>query len=279
MQRRRFLGIAASAGALGAFTAAPVLRAENGAALTVLSPAELQESGLLDVLLGRFRQRGGMTVRLVTDDGDALEKRLAVGGDLLLAYDREGAERLEKQGHVTDLRELFYTELVVVGPSRDPAGVAGMASVIEAFARIAAGQHRFVSRADRSFVHRTELALWEEAAFDPEVGAGNWYIKSRRKMSLTVKLAALEEAYTLAGLPSWLRFGDSGRQALLVSGDPRLQVPVVAMRLDPARYPQARQEPAIALLRWLGSEEAQAAIGEFAIGGQPVYYLPNDERD
>ena len=42
----------------------------------------------------------------------------------------------------------MYAELIVVGPASDPARIAGMASVVHAFAAIARTQSPFVSRGD-----------------------------------------------------------------------------------------------------------------------------------
>lgn len=270
---RPVFGVAFAIAALWATAVA----AEREVALTVLVPVEMQETGFMAVLTQRFTKKARMKVKVIAGEIGAIEKLVEKGGgDVVFADSRAFAEQLKDAGHVTELRDVFYAERVVVGPKPDPARIAGMASVIEAFARIAGTQEPFLSRGDDSALHQTEMAIWQEARFDPEVGAGKWYRKSRKKTSLTLRIAAIEFAYTLAGRASWLRFGDPARLAVHVDGDPRLQVQTVVTRLNPRKHRKVQTAPARAFIKWLRSADAKKVIAEFTIKGEAVYYLPQD---
>ncbi|MDJ0949033.1 MAG: substrate-binding domain-containing protein [Alphaproteobacteria bacterium] len=248
-------------------------------ALTVLAPVELHESGFLAEMGKRFRDTSGIKLQVIAGETGPIDKLVEKGdGDVLFAAEPGRAERLAKAGHVVDLQDALYAERVVIGPQRDLAGIAGMASVIDAFARIAATRQPFLSRADNSALYRAELALWEEAGFDPEVGDRDWYHKARKKMSLTIKLAAAESAYTLADRASWLRFGNQSKLIVHVDADPRLLIVVQVMRLDPRKHPKVQTGPARAFLGWLTSKAGQEAITEFTIRGEPVYYPADGEE-
>lgn len=250
---------------------APALAQEKNS-LTLLAPVELVESGLLNHLATRFTAKSGITLRITGDKIGNFEKLVTLGeADVILANDPNTAAKLADAGEVLDRREIFYSERVVVGPKTDPARIAGMASVIAAFAAIAAAKQPFLSRYDDSAMHRTERSLWREAGPDPET-AGDWYQKARRKNSLTLRLAVLEDAYTLTDRASWLRIGDAGKFAVHVEGDPRLLVQIAVMRLNPKRHRATPAREAREFLAWLASDAGNEAFGAFAIGGEPVYY-------
>ncbi len=256
---------------------ATAVAAERDVALTVLVPVEMKETGFIDDLTKRFTKSARMKVKVIAGEIGTIQKLVEKGGgDVVFADSRAFAEQLRDAGHVTALKDVFYGERVVVGPKPDPARIAGMASVIEAFARIAGTQESFLSRGDDSALHQTEMAIWQEAGFDPEVGARKWYRKTHKKTSLTLRIAAIEFAYTLAGRSSWLRFGDPARLAVHVDGDPRLQVQTVVMRLNPRKHRKVQTAPARAFIKWLKSADARKVISEFTIKGETVYYLPQD---
>lgn len=250
--------------------------AQEQKSLTLLAPVELVESGLLGHLAARFTAKTSIALRITGNKIGNFEKLVTLGeADVVLTNDPNTAARLAGTGEVLDRREIFYSERIIVGPKADPARITGMASVIAAFTAIAAKKHPFLSRYDKSAMHRTERALWREAGPDPEA-AGDWYQKARKKMSLTLRLAVLEDAYTLTDRASWLRVGNAEKFAVHVEGDPRLLVQIAVMRLNPKRHRATPAREAREFLTWLASDAGREAFAAFAIGGEPVYY-PNQE--
>jgi tungstate transport system substrate-binding protein len=164
---------------------------------------------------------------------------------------------------------------VLVGPQGDPAGVEGMASLIDAAKLIASSQSLFVSRGDESHVTATERGMWDEA----EVPVGgettrSWYLVSGGDSRRSLTMAATRNAYTLTDRASWLRFRDRGRLRILVQDDPRMVVQFGVMAVNPARHPGVRAAAAKAFIEWLSSKDGQAAIVQFRLQDE-VPFVPN----
>src|SRR5262249_23051657 len=103
--------------------------------LTLATTTSTQDSGLLDVLVPRFRERSGIEVKVVAvGTGQALELGRRGDADVLLVHDPAAEQRFMDDGLGVDRREVMHNDFVLVGPADDPAGVKGQASVAEAFA-------------------------------------------------------------------------------------------------------------------------------------------------
>ena len=97
------------------------------------------------------------------------------------------------------------------GPSADPAGVADCDSVLDAFAAIADGEYKFISRGDMSGTHTKELSLWPEElgiTEEPDSFAdySDWYISSNAGMGVCLTMAEEEGAYVLSDKATFLTF-------------------------------------------------------------------------
>jgi len=275
--RRGLLPIAT---ALLLTASAGLAQAETGAAtekrLVLAAAASLQDSGLLDHLLPIFQQNTGIVVTVrAQPSGAAL--RLAREGkvDAVLLDDYDQELKAIEDGSCVDRRDIMYSDLVLVGPQSDPAGVEGMASIIDAAKLIASSQSLFVARGDDSHVAATERGMWDEA----EVAVGSeatraWYLVSGSEAGRSLGMAASRNAYTLADRASWLRFRNRGRLRVLVQDDPRLVVQFGAMAVNPARHPGIHAAAAKAFVEWLSSKDGQAAIVQFRLQDE-VPYVPN----
>ena len=258
---------------------APV-EAESGAAtdkrLTLAVAASLEDSGFLDHILPSFRQSTGIVVTVKAQpSGAAL--RLARDGkvDAVLLDDYEQELKAVEDGSCVDRRDIMYSDLVLIGPRVDPAGVEGMASIIDAAKLIASSRSLFVARGDDSNVAAIERGVWDEA----EVAVGSeatrsWYLVSGGDMNRTLGMAATRNAYTVTDRPSWLRFRNRGRLQIMVQDDPRLVVQFGAMAVNPARYPTIHAAAAKAFIEWLSGKDGQAAILQFKLQDE-VPYVPN----
>src|SRR5687768_12819336 len=112
-------------------------RAGPAGALTLATTTSLQDSGLLDVLVPRFREETGVGVKVVAvGTGQALELGRRGDADVLLVHDPEAEARFVAEGHGVGRRAVMFNDFVLVGPGEDPAGVKGRKSIAEAFSRI-----------------------------------------------------------------------------------------------------------------------------------------------
>jgi tungstate transport system substrate-binding protein len=181
---------------------------------------------------------------------------------------------------------VMYNYFVLVGPSADPAGVAGVSGVVatpgtaghrdvaEAFRRIAAAGAAFVSRGDRSGTHAAELRYWQAAGVVQPGRRDPWYRETGSGMGPALNTAAALDAYILADRGTWLSFRNRGSLRVLVEGDPRLFNPYGVMVVDRERHPHVRHEAAQRFVSWLLSSQGQGAIATFRIGGEQAFF-PN----
>jgi tungstate transport system substrate-binding protein len=252
-------------------------RQAPGGSIVLATTTSTQDSGLLDVLLPLFRDQGGIEVKVVAvGTGQALELGRRGDADVLLVHDPAGEEKFMSEGHGELRREVFHNDFVLVGPPADPAGVKGLKSITEAFARIAAREATFVSRADESGTHVKEKAVWRRADVEPH---GAWYLRAGAGMGSVLRMAAEKRAYTLADRGTFLALSKGLDLAVLSEGDPLLRNPYSVIVVSPQKHPHVRARAARAFADFLSSPEGRAAVGEFGKErfGQPVFF-PADQR-
>ena len=159
-----------------------------------------------------------------------------------------------------------------MGPSDDPAGVAGADSATEALSRIAAAESPFASRGDDSGTHQKELNLWDGIA-DVAAASGGWYRETGSGMGATLNLAVGMGAYTLTDRATWLAFENRGDHVILNQGDPALFNQYGVIPVNPAHCPNVNAEGARAFTDWL-LEDGQAVIAGFMLEGEQLFF-PN----
>jgi tungstate transport system substrate-binding protein len=257
--------------AFGCLGPLPSALAEDLAKAMSLAATE-EAAPVLNDLLPKFKEQSGIRVDLsIRAAGDAAELARQGKLDALMTDDPEREEALLKSDDASKRFDVMYAELVVVGPAADPARIAGMASVVHAFAAIARTQSPFVSRGDQSGVHRTERGIWEEAGYKNPVESGRWYLEAKGDMAAALAAAAKRSAYILADKAAWLQFGRRGQLVVMVADDPRLQQRLSITLVNPARHKGVKAAEAQAFADWLVSRDTQLAIGRFALGGEQPY--------
>lgn len=251
------------------------LSAVAGASEFVLSTTtSAKDSGLLPVLIERYRAKTGVAVKVVAvGTGQAFEIARRGDADLVLAHDEAQELRFMQEGYGRSRRAVMYNDYVLIGPVSDPAKAANQ-SVSDAFRSIKEAQARFVTRGDNSGTHAAELRLWRAAGLDTQAFKSDWYKSVGAGMGATLNIANAMSAYTLSDRATWLKFGNRGELRMLVSGEPPLRNPYSVLTIDPRRHPHAKVDIADRFADWLVSDEGQAAIAAFRIEGQQVFF-PN----
>ena len=239
--------------------------------MRVAVTTSFHNSGLSDVLLPAVARDLGLDVRLlVVGTGQALRLGRAGDVDAVLAHSRAAEEAFVAAGFATHRREIMYNDFVLIGPGRDPAGVAGAGGAAEALAAVAEAGAPFVSRGDDSGTHRKERALWRAAGRDPE-GFGTWYRSVGAGMGATLNTARAMNAYTMSDRASWLKFGNKGDMALLYSGDPALFNQYAYLPVSAEKHPHVKGASARRLEAWLASDRARALIDGYTLGGDRLF--------
>src|SRR5690348_8095240 len=133
-------------GRLGAALAAPLIALAFTAAAQD-SPKQMslvatdEAAPVLSDLLPKFKEQSGIAVGLTIKSAGEAATLLRQGkADAVMTDDPETEEGLLKSDDASKRLDVMYAELIVVGPASDPARIAGMASVVHAFAAIARTQ-------------------------------------------------------------------------------------------------------------------------------------------
>src|SRR5450755_4092915 len=171
MLNRRTLTTAALALAL----AAPAF-AQDDKTIVVASTTSTQDSGLFEYLLPIYKQKTGVTVKVVSQGtGQALDTGRRGDADVVFVHAKSEEEKFIAEGQGGKRYPVMYNDFVLVGPKSDPAKIKGMNDVGKAFTTIKDKQADFISRGDKSGTHVAELALWKASSIDIQKDKGPWY--------------------------------------------------------------------------------------------------------
>ena len=243
------------------------------------STTSLQDSGLLAHILQLFTRETEIEVHVVAQGtGQALATASHGDADLVLVHDPDAEATFMAAGHGLTRTEIAWNDFIVVGPNDDPARIAGTQDAVAAFTAIAIARAPFVSRGDKSGTDALEKRLWRAAGLDPVTIGSGWYRDIGGGMGAALNAAAAMEAYTLSDRGTWLSFGNKAGMKIVLAGDCRLLNRYDVIQLDPRRHPEAKQAPADRLATWLGAPEGQAAIGQYMVGGNPLFHPEADPK-
>ena len=264
--------------------------ASAGGRLRLATTTSTENSGLLGAILPPFEKETGLKVDVISvGTGAALKIGENGDADLVLVHAPALEEAFVESGFGVNRRSVMYNDFIIVGPKSDPAGVRGKEDAAAALAAIAGKPAGFVSRGDNSGTHNKEQELWRDSGVDlvevkkllspagkereieyraPE---GGWYLSIGQGMSAALLMADEKEAYCLADRGTWLAMKEKLDLEVLVEGDGRLFNPYGVIAVNPERYPGINYRGAMALIAWLTSVEGQKLIGEFKIGGEPLF--------
>jgi len=222
-----------------------------------------------------FEKETGYSVELVvTGQRDALAETLREGKvDLLTMHSGDITTDLVADGYGTNMWPWARNELVIVGPSNDPAEIRGLHDGSEAFRRIAAHHANFIDFLDigsREVCHK----LWNKADIRPQ---GDWFLKDESADHLEiVNFAARNSAYVVVGrMPVLFGKIEMKGMEILVENDPAMRRPYIVMEANPERFPKANVRGARCLSDFLLSNQVQNFLAQSASnrrGGLPLFY-------
>src|ERR1043165_3100505 len=139
MNRR--LGLAL---AFAAALSAPAFAQDKS--IVVASTTSTQDSGLFGYLLPLFKQKTGITVRVVAQGtGQALDTGRRGDADVLFVHAKAQEEKFIADGYGVKRYPVMYNDFVLVGPKNDPAGIKGNSDIAAALQAIKAKAAPFIS--------------------------------------------------------------------------------------------------------------------------------------
>ena len=243
--------------------------------IIVQSTTSTQNSGLFEHILPKFKEKTGIDVRVVAlGTGQALKNAENGDGDVVLVHSKPDEEKFVAEGWGVKRQDVMYNDFVIVGPSADPAKIAGLKEAAAALKKIAETEAPFASRGDDSGTHKAELKLWQDAGIDPKPASGKWYLETGSGMGATLNTAVGRQAYALTDRGTWLSFANKDNLKVLVEGDPKLFNQYGVILVNPAKHPNVKAKEGQVFVDWLTGPEGQAAIASYKIDGQQLFF-PN----
>ena len=245
--------------------------------LILATTTSTQDSGLLDVLIPEFEKTSGYKVKTVAvGSGAAMKLGEEGNADVLLVHAPASEKTFMQNGFGKDRSLVMHNDFIIIGPEKDPAGIKGMTSAVDAMKKIADSKSLFVSRGDNSGTNQAELALWKAAAITP---AGDGYIQSGQGMGATLKIASEKEGYTLTDRATYL--ANKPSLPLLVEKDPLLLNVYHVITVNPEKWPKVNVEGAKAFAAFMISPTTQTLIGKFGVEkyGQNLFTPDADKKD
>ena len=250
--------------------------------LRLATTTSTNDSGLLEAILPDFESRINARVDVVAvGTGQAITLGENGDADVILVHARAREDAFVESGNGLARSDVMYNDYVLVGPQADPAGVAGMASAGEAFAKIAASRQPFASRGDDSGTYTKEVSIWKAAVVEPDP-AGGWYLSLGQGMGETLQFADERQAYTLTDRGTYLAQRENlpglvvlvGGDSIDQNPDKALYNPYGVIPVNPATHEGIEADMARKFVEWLTSLPTQELIGQYGVDefGQPLFY-------
>jgi len=236
------------------------------------------DSGLLDYLIPTFESKYNIEVHILSKGtGEAIAIAQRGDADLVLVHSKTLELQFINSTYGIHRVGIMYNDFIVIGPSNDQVGISGLSNATEAFKKIAdkgiEGNALFVSRADKSGTNMLELSIWNMLGMAPSNASQAWYIEAGASMGTVLRMTNEKKAYTLTDRATWLAFKSQlTNMVILVQGDKILLNPYAMILVNPEKYPRRNYRGAIALVKFMISEEGQNLITSFMKEGEVLFF-------
>jgi tungstate transport system substrate-binding protein len=256
-----------------------------------------QASGLLDVLLPELEKDTGIRVKVFAKGtGAAIRDGMDGNVDVIFVHAKAREEKFVSDGYGTKRYAVMHNDFVILGPTKDPAGIKGMKDAGGALKRIAVAKVSFISRGDDSGTHTKEQALWKKSgvplknnttsimkkgkkvdiSFVHPGGMGSWYLSIGQGMGKAITFAEEKQAYILADRGTFIKYKygrDKGLDLdVLCEGDVFLANPYGVIPVNPAKFSHVKYDLAEEFAKWLISERGQTVIKNYKLIGKQLFY-------
>ncbi|AGL00317.1 substrate-binding domain-containing protein [Desulfoscipio gibsoniae] len=232
-----------------------------------------QDSGLLDVLVPKFQEQTGYTVKTVpVGTGQALEMGKMGNADVLLVHAPDAEKPLVDDQVVINYQLVMHNDFVLLGPPEDPAQVKGTADILETFKKIADSESLFVSRGDDSGTDKMEKGLWTKTGIDP--AGQKWYQETGQGMGASITVANEKLAYILSDRGTFLAQSKNIDLQIVSEGDEALKNIYHVMQVNPDKFERINAEGAKAFVEFMIDEDTQQIIKDFGVDqfGSPLFF-------
>jgi tungstate transport system substrate-binding protein len=233
-------------------------------------------TGLWQEIAKMFEAQTGYHVVVVaTGERPLLDKAIRAGKvDLLTMHSGDITTDIVADGIGINMRPWTRNELVIVGPTNDPAQIRGMTNGAQALKKIAEAQANFV---DFQGIGSRELThtLWRLAGTEPK---GDWVIKDDTAISKwnVLQFCRSNHAYVVVGyIPALTgKMANEGME-ILVKNDPVMRRPYIVMEANPKIFHDVNFAGAQALSDFLLSPKVQDFLlnfGRDSTASKPLFF-------
>jgi tungstate transport system substrate-binding protein len=242
----------------------------DGAVTVTLATGSPGELGLLKVLVDTFNKTHDAKICWKkAGSGASLKLLKSKKADIIMVHAPAAEKKAVEEGWAIKRNLIGSNEFYIVGPEKDPAGIAAAKSAADAYARIATAKSKFFSRGDNSGTHKKEMTLWGKAGIQP---AGKWYIITKTFMMATLKMADEEKGYFMTDSSTWVAAKkELHNLKILFRGDPILINTYHTLCQPEGATPG--QPLAAELIDFVVSDEGQKLIADFGAAeyGEGLY--------
>lgn len=243
--------------------------------LKIATTTSTDDTGILAYLAPIFLKDTGIETQWVSAGiSKALEYGRNGDVDVVLTHDPSAENKFMAEGAGVNRHAVMRNDFVLIGPRSDPAGIAGK-PIIEAIKMIVAKKQIFVSCADKSWTHSTELKLLAEAGVgDPDKNA--WYVQTRQGVLQAVSIATERNGYTLIGRDAYIKYRSSQKDnppmMIVAMGDKQLLNVYSVMAVNPKKHSHVQYDLAMKYINWLTSAKVQKDIANFKFEGEQLFF-------
>lgn len=229
----------------------------------------MTETGFWPALAERYTQLTGHTIEVAaTGPKPIVVEAFRKGGiDLITVHASDAMINLVADGLAVDPQPWLRNDLVIVGPTADPAGIKGEKDAVVALRKIIDSKNKLVVHAS----HGADGVLHDlREAGKLQLPAAQTILFSGEQPQMILKTAADAGAYTLVGrIPVVTGKLKADGIVIMVQGDVRLRRPYL-VELAPNASVAAKD-----LAQFMRSPETQAWIATFGKGkydAEPLFY-------
>ena len=257
--------------------------------LVLATTPGLRDSGLLEVLLARFRKETKVKVTLC---GASEKADLRLLPDLLPAKEPKAATVAPDPSPAG--RVVLCTTFLILGPpagakrsygeynykmwglGRSPLGtlaaVITKSSASRLLRDIGLSGHPIVACGGRGAIQDRELKLWGAE------GPRGSRVETGEPMARTLEIASEKSAYVLSDAATYLRLRRRLRLDVVLARDPELRVTYRAILPRPGTPSSKPSQAARRLYDWLVSKDCKTVVRRFRLDGERAFYLPGEEQ-
>ncbi len=242
--------------------------------LTIQSTTSTRDSGLYQYLLPHYPDIDKVSVKVIAvGTGQAIMNAKNCDGNILIVHDKDREAKFIADGYGSERHNLMYNDFIIIGPSSDNADISSSRSVGDAFSRIYQKKIKFISRADSSGTHSSEIAIWNQLKLDPSIYSGEWYLESGQGMGPSLNIAISLNAYIFSDRSTWLRFKNKEKHTVLYENSSELRNDYGMILVNHEKCDNLDYESSLNLYKWLSSDEAAVLIRNYRVFNSKVFYI------